>query len=102
MGIFDIFKRKPEKLVRLILSDGRYRQPCEDCKRDASLGWMPLGKMRLLFERECGESCTCQLEFNWQSTAVENKRYEQMAREKDPEFFAEAEAFAELLKRNRK
>lgn len=98
--MFGLFKKKSDR-VRLVLSETSYREPCTDCMQDAELGWMPASKIRMIGERECGQSCTCTLEFEREFSTADNAHYAESVRSENPEFFGLTDSLKSFLKGNR-
>ena len=51
------------KAERLVMGEPK-TEHCSECPRDAAMGWVPLGTLRPIGERECRQLCLCHFQYS--------------------------------------
>ena len=53
----------PARWERLVMGHPK-TEHCHECPPDAALGWVPIGTLRPIGDRECGHLCLCHFEYS--------------------------------------
>ena len=74
MATYESIKRDEHKDAgfdeeRSVLDEGALH--CADCPAEAAKGWVPVGELTPIGERECMTKCRCSIEFRKSHTASE-------------------------------